>query len=864
MKHLLRLVSLRHIRQTSGRSILTLAGVVLGVAVYVSIGLANASALGAFAGTVDAVAGRANLQVSSDTGYLDADVQQVVRRTAPDYPSAPVLQVSAVAAPDGVSGVSGLPRGASTPYVETLLILGLDPVQEAAFGRLPSEESRREELLPFVLDPLACAITSTLARRLDLAVGDPLRLLVSGRPAALNVALILDDPGLQQAMGGSLVIAPLLTVQQQFGLVGKISRVELVAPRDEVADATRRLQTSLPAGLSVEAPAARTRQVSSLVAAFGLNLSALSSISLFVSIFLIFNTVSISVVHRRGEIGILRGVGVTRRQIALLFLAEALILGLLGSVLGLAGGYLLAKGMLGAVGRTISALYVQVHATKVLLDPRVLWSGGILGCLTALGAALWPAFEASAARPYAVMRQGDFVEARRPRPGTLSLAGLALITAAAALAWWTVAEGRTEFGFLSGFLLLTGFALGAPLLTRVVSLGAGPLAARSGPGFLLGSRYLNDALSRTSVVVAAIIVATGMVVSLTTMITSFRKTVDVWVGQSLRGDLYVEPVGRDAGGPATRLPDELEQKAAAIPGVAAVDSYRGRELTYNGRLIYVGGVEFDVQAAHGDLQMVSGTASEVMRRAARAGEAIVSESFAFKHGLGAGDRLHLPVEAGSESLRIAGVYFDYSTDAGTVMLDRPLYERLYGDRRTERLAIYLEDGAQVEEVRRRLLQAAGPDLLLFVTTSSQLRRRVLEIFDQTFQITYALQGIAILVALLGVVATLTSLVVQRAREIGIFRAVGATRRQVMQAVLTESGLIGLAGAAAGLVCGLLLSLLLAHLINRQYFGWTIHLVPAPLLWLQTCGLVITTAILAGVAPAWKAGRASPAPAMRQE
>lgn len=418
---------------------------------------------------------------------------------------------------------------------------------------------------------------------------------------------------------------------------------------------------------------------------------------------------------------------------------------------------------------------------------------------------------------------------------------------------------------MSAFLALAGFSLCAPGFTRVLERVSAPLVGRiAGVAGTLGVRYLGEAVMRSGAAVAALMVAVGMLVALDVMVGSFRRTVDTWVTQTIRGDLYVEPVGHRENFGAAALPDSFVARVRALPGVIAVDTFRGARILYQDRLAFVAGVDFEVQRRLGNLQFTRGRAREVLAEARARRGAVVSESFSTHHHVQPGDRLRLATPAGGVMLPIAGVYYDYSTDAGGILMDAPRFEQLWRARRIESVAVYLAPGASVDQTRLAVLEAAGPELVLSATPNQSLRRRVLEVFDQTFQITYALQAIAILVAVLGVAGTLTALILQRGREIAVLRAVGALGAQVRKMVLVESALIGLAGALLGSICGLGLAMILIHVINRQYFGWTIRTHLDPLVFVQALALMVASAMLAGLGPARLAATRVAAEAMRMD
>jgi putative ABC transport system permease protein len=852
-----------------GRAALTVIGIALGVSVFVAIRLASGSALASFGDTVDAVSGRANLEVSAVADGFDERLYARIRREPGVRAAAPIVEVRALArkasaAPGAAHAVA---PGERAGFDETVLVLGVDAFAEPPFARFPE---RRDGLgadlaMRLLAEPGSALVTDALARRHGLRAGDTLYVLASGRPAPLVVATVLGRGELDQAMGGELVLADLATVQETFARQGRLDRVDLIVdPR-----ARERVRASLNAWLPVAAraqlPRARTQQVENLVRAFALNLLALSFIAVFVSAFLVFNAVALAVVRQRREIGVWRALGVTRAQVAGVFLAEGALLGLAGGVLGAGLGALLANAALAQVGRSLTALYLVAQAGRLWLDPGTLLAGIGIGVASALVSALAPALEAAGTPPGATIREGSLVEARRSDFGRLAVAGLLVLVLAAIVTVWTHVARAPLGGFASAFLVLVGFSLFAPLWTRAAARLADPLARRLGIAATLGVRAVRDAAARGGAVVAAIMIAVGMLVALTTMIASFRGTVDRWITQTLRGDLYVEPVGHRASGSATALPAGFVDSLRTLPGVSAVDTYRGAALTLDGQPAQVVGIEFAVQREHGRLQFVNGEdARRVLQRALDRGGVIVTESFAHRRRVRAGERIVLPATAGPVALTVEGVFYDYSTDAGAVLMDRALYSKLWNDDRTESLALYLVPGASRDTVREALLRRAGPERWLHVMPNQALRARVLEVFDETFRITWVLQAIAIIVSVLGVASTLTTLVLQRGRELATLRAVGARRAQVRTLVLAESALLGVAGALLGCVAGLVLAMLLVHVINRQFFGWSIQLVLDPGVFVGATLLLTLTATLAGLLPARLATSARVAGALRVE
>lgn len=870
MAALLRWLLVRRLLRERARLLLTVLGVALGVSVFVAIRLASRSALASFGDTVEAVTGRANLQVVATADGFDERLYATIRRTAGVEAAAPVVEVNALAhAGPPRAGVRVAEAVDQDPveFDETLMVLGLDPFAEAPFARLAESEDvlDRAAALELLARPGSIAITRTLAKRHALEVGDTVTVLASGVARPLRVVALLGSEALQEAMGGNVVLADLATVQEVFSREGRLDRVDLIVAAAEVDRVRSVLAGALPEGARPERPAARTQQVENLVRAFSLNLLALSFIAIFVSTFLIFNAVALAVVRQRRDIGVLRALGLTRRQVVALFLCEGLLLGALGGVLGAVLGAVGANLALQQVGRTLSSLYLVAQATRLWLDPVTLLTGFAIGVGSALVSALAPALEASTTPPGATLREGARIEARSPHYGRIGAVGLGVLALAGLVSWWTIAAREPLGGFVAAFLVLAGFSLVAPVWTLAAERLVSPIARRFGIAATLGARAVRENAARASVVIAAVMVAVGMLVALSVMVGSFRLTVDTWITQSIRGDLYVDPAGHRTSMRATALPDTLVEGARRLPGVAALDTYRATMLTYHDARVAAVGVDFDVQRRFGRLRFLNGEDSrDVLARALTSGGVIVTESFAHHHRVHAGERITLPTPTGAAEVVVEGVFYDYSTDAGAVLLDRATYARLWGDDRTESLAIYLEPGASADSVRAAFLRLAGPGLLLHVTPNQALRRRVLDVFDETFRITWALQTIAVVVSVLGVISTLTTLVLQRRREFAVLRAAGARRSQVRTLVLVESAVLGAAGSLLGCLAGMVLALLLVHVINREFFGWSIRLSVEPGVFVRAVVLMTITATLAGLVPARLATGRGTAGALRVE
>jgi putative ABC transport system permease protein len=425
--------------------------------------------------------------------------------------------------------------------------------------------------------------------------------------------------------------------------------------------------------------------------------------------------------------------------------------------------------------------------------------------------------------------------------------------------------GNPVGGYTAALVAIGAAAMAAPAVVLLVHRLTRAAGRRLfGPEGLLAGRSLAASLARTSVVVGALATAIAMMASVGIMVGSFRQTVLVWLDTQLRADLFVRPAGRTAAGQYPPLAPELEALVAAIPGVEAVDVFHGLEFRYHGSRATLGAGILDIVRRYGRLRFLPGQDRDAILRSLPARDrAIVSEPFANRHGIRAGDRLLLPLGARLVPVSVAGIYYEYSSSQGFVLLDRSTLLKYLPSQPPTNLAVYLRPGADLDQVRRAIQQRAAAYRVV-VAPNQALRENAIAIFDRTFAITWALEGVAILVAMLGAANSLLALVLDRRRELALLRYLGASAPQIRRMVLLEAAFVGLLGNLLGLALGFVLSLLLIFVVNKQSFGWTIQFHPPVGLLSAALLLVWAAAVLAGLYPARVAARLNPIEVIHEE
>lgn len=813
-----RALSGAYLIREKGRTLLTILGVALGVAVLVAIEMANASAVASFRGALSDVAGRASLTVRGNGGGVPPEF---IARLA----SAPGVRA---ASPLITDDVVFTPKN-GTP-AESLVLVGADLLMTSEHSGDPVRDLRFDvapgtSYTEFITNPNVLVMTRAFADRHALRVGDSVTLSIAGRAHTATIGGLLSGGNFATAFDGNVIVTDIGIADALLRRGGLVDRIDITldegADPEEVASALEKLVTP---DIMIERPETRGKRVDDMLAAFRFNLAALGHVSLLVGAFLIYNTMSIAVVRRRPAIGTLRALGASRMIVRSVFLLEGAITGLIGGVLGIVSGIGLAKAILAPMSEAISINFVRTEGSQLLIEPRFLVIALLLGIATAVLAAFGPAQEAAATPPANTMRRGSMGSGRGTL-GAMVAVGAAMLAGAGALLMREPRSGIPIEGYAAATLAVLAFVVwsrpGLALATRMLR---GPFTRYFGAEGLLAVTGTQGALKRASVAIGGLLMSLAMCVSVVVMVSSFRTTVVTWMEQVLLADLYVAAASNDVATRPPALTAEFAEAVSAIPGVAGADSFRARRIVYNGREAWLAAGRFDL-ARFSNLDLKGRDAATVLAGARANEEVIVSEAFARKNNVNEGDMLTFPISGGTATRRVASIYFDYSTEQGFIVMDRSLYLKFFDDALVDSVALYLEPGANrraiIDEMNRLSATLANMPAVT-VRANDELRAFAIGAFDRTFRLTWALQIIAIIVAVLGVTTTLLAQILDRKHEVTTLRYIGAAKRRVARIVLLEASLIGGVGVIFGVVAGLALSWILTNVIMLQSFGWTIH------------------------------------------
>lgn len=829
------------------RSTLTVLGIALGVAVMLAIYLANSTALNKFHESIDLVAGKSNMEIRAvSENDLDENVLSSLRDLWDhNVKFTPIIDQLAI--------------GAEAPH-EVMQVLGVDIFADYAFRSMRIDQKSQDNSGLGIFKSNHAYVGEAIAQRMHLNAGDEFKVLINDSEQPLFVEGIIAAEGVGKAFSGNVMVMDIGCAQQLFSMPGRINRIDMIVPDTEFGATEAKLKASLPAGIIAERPQRRGQQVEKMLRSFQYNLTALSLIALLVGMFLIYNTMSISVIRRRWEIGTLRALGLPAAEIFSLFAVEAALLGAVGSAMGLALGVFFAQFAVKAVAGTVQTMYADQPGTGLEVSSLVLLLAFFAGTLFTVAAAVAPAMEAVSIAPAEASRRASYERKVQRLAPVLTFIGLSLYAVAGISAMQQPIAGFPFFGYLAAACAVFGTAAFAPLiLDKVLKSLAFFLEKLMGTEARLAALSLHGALGRSSVTVASLMVGISMMVSLAIMIGSFRHTVITWVEQTLKADLWIEPVSRKSSSRTGRLAPDVVKTIRGVAGIDAVDAFLDFPIEYEGDPANLGAGELDVMRTHGNLMFENGEASaQVLNRVDGKDSAIISESFSIKHHKHKGDSLVLNSPTGPFNVKVEGVYYDYASDTGYIVLGRDSFVRHFGEKQATTLAVFLKKNENPEAIRAEILRQIPENTRLIIRTNNELKTEVLRVFDKTFSITYALHAIAITVAILGVMNALFALTMESRRDLGILKYLGASELQVKKLVLVQAGILGSLGNLGGLILGFVLSFLLIYVINKQSFGWTIQLdLPFEFL-LESFALIFVCSLASGLVPAGIAAK-TPAP-----
>ncbi len=820
--------------------VLSVLGISIGVAVIVAVDLANDSSRKAFLLSMDAVTGKATHQVIGGPSGIEETLYAELRVR------------------HGIRSIAPVVEGYITVNDGSLQVLGIDLFAEQemrAFSSQLSSETSDEAgsqtlFRDMLTTPGASIMSASTASGLGIVPGERFDVVASGiRHPAILLGTYASASGLD-----SLVTVDIATAQTWFGLQQRLTRID-VRVTDNDPGLQSRIEGLLPADTTMLPAAARTRTTAEMSAAFMTNLTAMSLLALLIGLFLIYNSVSFSVLQRRRLIGILRALGTTRRQIFTIILTETAILALFAALLGVGLGVWLGGELLGLVSQSINDFYFRVSVTDVSVSVFSVSKGIIAGVGAALIAATVPAIEASSYHPTLAMTRSVLEQQTRRLLPFVALAGVATI--AIAIVLLMSSGSNLVAGLVSVFLLIFGFALCVPLAVKGSAYWLSPVAKWVGGVWArLAVSSIGSSLSRTAVAIVALAVAVSATIGVTVMVDSFRGSVGEWLQQTLQADIY-------AGVQRGSMQPELIEEFSQLASVKAISTSRRTSYEDSRGRTRIRAIQM-APGSYAGTEILDADPAAVWPMFEQNDVVLVSEPYAYRNNLAPGDTVMLRTAAGEVSFDVIATYQSYDVSGTALLMSWATYDRHFDDPGIDSIGLYLADGADADDVIRQMETIRNGRQQILINSNVRIRELSLQIFDRTFVITNVLYWLAISVAFIGILGAMLALQLERARELATLRALGMTPLQLGGMITLQTSVIGLLSGLAAIPLGLVMAYVLIEVINRRAFGWQIDMAISPHILLSAVVFAVVAALLAGLYPAWRAAQSQPALAMREE
>ena len=814
---LLQTVSIPRMREHTMRTTLTALGIALGVGVLVSVVLVSRSIVVGVTDTVDDLAGRADLQIGGTNAGIDEGLLDKVRDVPGIYKVTPVMQQIVTLRTT---------RGAR----ERVLVLGVDLLgsEDKYFRNYASKELEeiRRDPLAFLNSSSNVILSRELAQRAGLRLHDKVTIGGgSGEAQDFEIWGFIESEGVGRAFGGAVAVMYYPAMQVAFGRGRQVDRLDIaVTPGSDPERVAAAIEQRLGRGLVIERPAMRGARVEKMLLSVRTALTMASALALLSGAFLVFNTISISIVQRKRELGILRALGTTRRQLFAMLTLEGALLGTVGSLLGIALGVGLSGGMLRITSRAVNEVYMQQAVTEVHVDPQLVAISFVLGVLASVLAALLATRRAAGIKPVEALSSGAQPRAAVGSRRLLRSAYLSgsFFSITAWLLLWLPPTGNVPVGPLLACVALTlaGRAL-MPVFVSLLHRGLWLVRrGRMGVEAALASDNLPRDLSRTASTASGLMAAASLTVTSATFIVSFVSSLQTWSAQTVPGDLFVTSGAATSGLSLRNTPmsSALREQLLALPGVERVRRTRLTDCDFRGNPVKLIATDVSEFVKRSRITPVERSAAEMERGLLR-GEVTVSENFSRLYGVHAGDHIVLGAKDGPAEFTVAGVMVDYTSDHGSVVMDRATFIERFNDTRVDTFELHLSPGVSPEKVRAQINEQLSERFDLFVLTNREFRNEFVKAVDKIFALMRVLELVTLTVAALGMLTAVLANVLDRVREIGVLRALGMLRAQVRKMVVIEATLTGLIGTLAGALVGVAVGYVLLRHITMVQIGW---------------------------------------------
>ena len=830
------------------QSILAVLGVAVGIAVFVAVDLANDSAKQSFRNSAVSIFGDTEFQLMGSTSGISENVYSDVVKSAELQPLLNIIRpiIDKQITLTDSNGVEDKYR-----------LLGINVINENVLSGnnkygIDFLNSSQTSFNFFAENQVF--VSSILASKKQLSIADEFLVEDTNNKISI-VGFFQGDNSLQRELMQNVIITDISVAQNITNSNGILTRIDISSVYDQNEKiALDKWFSLLPSGVQLIPSYTYSEARKSITKSFDTNLLALSLLALLVGLYLIYNMMTFSIHRRKNLFGTLRAIGVTKNEIFFLVLVEGLLIGLIGAIFGIMLGILLAYFLLGLISSTINYQFFSSSPNSIALDITIIYQALILGISGSIVSVLIPAWSASRIQPRELIDIYGKYSTYNNYHMVLFFLGLLLCSIGYLITLAPITN--LIIGFIAMFLVIVGLSLTVPTTTQIVLLIISSILEKIGRPtiFTLSVETIKNSLNTIAICIAALSVSIAMTIGIGCMIQSFRATVEEWLNQSLVADIYIAPPTLSFGQDLKGIDDEFIKYVNDIPEIEYISQLGSFEIFKDGYLLNLIVVDSAEKIFDEVIQLKEGEKKDIWNDFVQTDSILISEPLAFQKNIQINDTFDILTDTGLKSFTVRGIYYDYSSTSGIAMVSKQVYDNYWNNSKVTSLALYLNDSQNSELVFNKLLDKFDTDWDLQIISSKKLNNASMEIFDKTFEITFVLRSISLIVAFIGILGAISAIILSRAREFSILKSIGFTNNQLRTIIGNQTFIIGVISGLISIPLGIIITNLLIQIINKQSFGWSIPMQLLPSVFVEGIMVAILSSVLASIYPSIKISR----------
>ena len=830
------------------QSILAVLGVAVGIAVFVAVDLANDSAKQSFRNSAVSIFGDTEFQLMGSTSGISENVYSDVVKSAELQPLLNIIRpiIDKQITLTDSNGVEDKYR-----------LLGINVINENVLSGnnkygIDFLNSSQTSFNFFAENQVF--VSSILASKKQLSIADEFLVEDTNNKISI-VGFFQGDNSLQRELMQNVIITDISVAQNITNSNGILTRIDISSVYDQNEKiALDKWFSLLPSGVQLIPSYTYSEARKSITKSFDTNLLALSLLALLVGLYLIYNMMTFSIHRRKNLFGTLRAIGVTKNEIFFLVLVEGLLIGLIGAIFGIMLGILLAYFLLGLISSTINYQFFSSSPNSIALDITIIYQALILGISGSIVSVLIPAWSASRIQPRELIDIYGKYSTYNNYHMVLFFLGLLLCSIGYLITLAPITN--LIIGFIAMFLVIVGLSLTVPTTTQIVLLIISSILEKIGRPTIvtLSVETIKNSLNTIAICIAALSVSIAMTIGIGCMIQSFRATVEEWLNQSLVADIYIAPPTLSFGQDLKGIDDEFIKYVSDIPEIEYISQLGSFEIFKDGYLLNLIVVDSAEKIFDEVIQLKEGEKKDIWNDFVQTDSILISEPLAFQKNIQINDTFDILTDSGLKSFTVRGIYYDYSSTSGIAMVSKQVYDNYWNNSKVTSLALYLNDSQNSEVVFNKLLDKFDTDWDLQIISSKKLNNASMEIFDKTFEITFVLRSISLIVAFIGILGAISAIILSRAREFSILKSIGFTNNQLRTIIGNQTFIIGVISGLISIPLGIIITNLLIQIINKQSFGWSIPMQLLPSVFVEGIMVAILSSVLASIYPSIKISR----------